>query len=104
MLRLAFYEAVAGYGLDGEYDGSNQIVEALMQQVVFNVDRAKDRYNSAKKGGRKAKYDAGEVEGLLQMGYNKKEIAEKIGCSVRTIERAIKKIKEKPEGEVRQNP
>ena len=23
MLRLAFYEAVASYGLDGEYDGSN---------------------------------------------------------------------------------
>ena len=74
-----------------------------MQSVALGVDKARERYNSAQKVGKKARYDSEEIIGLLQMGLKKKEVAEKIGCSVRTVERAMQKMKDTPKEELRQN-
>lgn len=96
-LRLSLYEAIVNYGLNGEYDQSNPMVVAFMQQIVFSIDKAQSNYESSiqngGKGGAKKKYNHDKIRQLFSEGKNKFDIAKEIGCSTKTVERVTKDLR-----------
>jgi hypothetical protein len=91
-----FIEAVCEYGLYGEYDTEDPMVNALMVTVTQGIDRAQNRYTNAKAngttGGRPAKDKSQEyarIKELQSQGKTQKEIASIIGKSTRTIQRIL---------------
>lgn len=40
-------KAIVEYGIYGEYDKTNPIIEAMMVNISFGIDKAKDRYNGS---------------------------------------------------------
>lgn len=91
-----FIEAVCEYGLYGEYDTEDPMVNALMVTVTQGIDRAQNRYTTAKAngstGGRPIKDNSQEytrIKELQAQGKTQKEIASIIGKSTRTIQRIL---------------
>lgn len=90
-LALKYIKAVMEYGLYGEYDDSDNVVNALMNPVVIAIDNAGKRQEKNKidgsRGGAKRKYDYEEVWRLVDSGLKNSEIARKIGCNPKTVKR-----------------
>lgn len=87
-----FVKAVAQYGLYGEYDESDPVINALMQQAAFGIDKArnnrKKNVEDGKKGGRKKKFANEVIWELKDKGLTNQQVANQLGCSVKTVERA----------------
>lgn len=87
-----FVKAVAQYGLYGEYDESDPVINALMRQASFGIDKARENrkknINDGKKGGRKKQFADEEIWKLKDEGMTNAEVAKCLGCSVKTVERA----------------
>lgn len=79
------------FGLYGEYDESNPVINALMQSVIFGIEGAKGRrkknQEDGKKGGRK-KFPDEVIWKLLDEGKDNNTVAKELGCSLRTVYRA----------------
>ena len=93
-LAYKLMEAIIQYGLNGEYDTSNIIVNGLMQQTIFAIDQAQERYDKSRengaKGGRPKKgATAKEIKELLAIGKTRKEIATILNISEKTITRRL---------------
>lgn len=91
-----FIEAVCEYGLYGEYDTEDPMVNALMVAVTQGIDRAQNRYATAQAngatGGRPTKDKSQEyarIKELQGQGKTQKEIASIMGISTRTIQRTL---------------
>ena len=100
-LAYKLMEAIIQYGLNGEYDTSNIIVNGLMQQTIFAIDQAQERYdksseNGAKGGRPKKGATADEIKELLATGKTRKEVAGILGISEKTISRRLKEAEELP--------
>ena len=100
-LAYKLMEAIIQYGLNGEYDTSNIIVNGLMQQTIFAIDQAQERYDKSRengaKGGRPKKgATADEIKELLSTGKTRKEVADILGISEKTISRRLKEAEELP--------
>lgn len=95
-LALKYAEAVMEYGLNGEYDESNGLINALMASAIFNIDKAQERYiknkDDGSKGGRKEKYPAEKIWELQDQGLSKEEIIRELGCSAKTYDRKAKRV------------
>lgn len=95
-LALKYAEAVMEYGLNGEYDESNSLINALMISTIFNIDKAQERYNKTKgdgsKGGRKEKYPAEKIWEMQDQGMTKDEIVKALGCNPKTYDRKAKRV------------
>lgn len=95
-LAYEYAKAVMEYGLTGDYDQSNPIINALMAQTVFSIDKAEERRYKNKqdgvKGGRKEQFPAEKIWELQDAGFTKEEIIKKLGCSARTYQRKAKRI------------
>ena len=96
-LAYKLMEAIIQYGLNGEYDTSNIIVNGLMQQTIFAIDQAqerndKSRENGAKGGRPKKGATADEIKELLATGKTRKEVAGILGISEKTISRRLKEL------------
>lgn len=85
-------KAIMDYGIYGEWD-SDPIIDALMVTTKFQIDAAQERHIASKKngstGGRKTQYDHEEIRMLINSGWSKDEVCNKVGCSPRTVERAL---------------
>ena len=92
-LALEAYDAIVNYGLNGEIYEGNLMVQAVLPSIMQGIDNAKERYQKAvengKKGGRPTKINGSEVVKLRNEGKTQKEIAEKLGCSERTVSRKL---------------
>lgn len=92
-LAFKFIKAAMEYGLYGEYDESDAVINALMQQVIFGIDnvdkRREKNVEDGKKGGRKRKNEDEVVWAMIDSGKTKEEVACELKCSVRTIQRAL---------------
>lgn len=101
-MKLKLYEAIVDYGLTGEYDESDPLINAMMKQTSFAIDRAQENYakavNGGRKGGVKKKYDDDEIRRLLAEGKTRTEVMDIVGCSAKTIQRAVN-VQPKPEFE-----
>ena len=95
-LAYQLLEAIIEYGLYGEYDESNCIINSIMPGIKVGIDKAAGRYEAAsiggKKGGSREKYDKDEIRRLLDKGKSHKEIAALLGCSTKTVQRVGHKV------------
>lgn len=92
-----FLNAVMEFGLYGVVpDEDDDVWMYGFEQTITSIDKAKDRYNKAvengKKGGRPKKYDDQLILELKKQGLSNSQIAVRLGCSTRTVERAIAEI------------
>ena len=95
-LAFQLMEAIVEYGLYGEYDESNCIINSIMPGIKVGIDKAAGRYEAAstggKKGGSREKYDKNEIKRMLDEGMSHKEIAATLGCSTKTVQRVGHKV------------
>lgn len=87
-----FYKAVIDFGLYGVLpDEDSDVWLYGFEQTITSIDAAKNRYAAAiengKKGGRPKTVDADKVLELKQEGMTNKQVAERLGCSVSSIEK-----------------
>lgn len=69
--------AIVEYGIYGEYDNNNPIIEAMMLPVVNGIDKAKGKYNAKKANTAQTKHYE-EIANLYLLGEKQNEIAIKL--------------------------
>lgn len=98
VLAEKFLTAVIEYGLEGEYDESDPIVNALMSAAVVGIDNAHNRraasQDNGTKGGRPKVYSSERMVELAQQGKTSQQIADELGCSIKTVQRALKEARD----------
>lgn len=82
-------------GTTGELTTDNPMIQGIVIGAIApNIKKAKDRYavavENGKKGGRKERFSADEIQSLKQQGLTNQQIADKLGCSVSTVEKKAK--------------
>ena len=93
-VAMSFLNAVMEFGLYGVMPEEEDDVWLYgFEQTITSIDRAKDRYEKSiengKKGGRPKKFDEQQMLELKRKGMSNKDIAARMGCSVRTVERTF---------------
>ena len=97
-MATSFLEAVCQYGLFYDYDDSDVVVDAMMNQVKISIDNAHRRYDASvangTKGGAPKKYDEEAIVDFVEAGHTQREASEKFGCPERTVRRYVKARKD----------
>ena len=100
-------KAIVNYGIYREYDQGDPIIDAMMVSIMFTIDRAAERYDQAKaigeKGGADKKFDDAQILALKAQGWTHKQIADELGCSTKTVQRAISNHKNGQSGQTGQD-
>lgn len=91
---LELIRALEQFGLYGQLpEAEDEVWLYGLEQMVENIQRAKDRYaasvENGKKGGRPPKAPPEEIRARLAQGKTKEEVAQELGISTKTVERAI---------------
>ena len=96
-LAEKFLTAVIEYGLEGEYDESDPFINALMGSVTVGIDNAHSRrtisQDNGSKGGRPKLYSPDRIAELVAQGKTSQQIADELGCSLKTVQRALKELR-----------
>ena len=96
-LAEKFLTAVIEYGLEGEYDESDPLINALMGSVTISIDNAHSRrvasQDNGSKGGRPKLYSSEKIAELVAQGRTSQQIADELGCSLKTVQRASKEVR-----------
>lgn len=82
------------YGVTGEMTSKDTIITGLVNAMcVALIEKSKNRYNACKnngqRGGRPRQYDPEEIATLHDSGLSDEQIAEQLGCNLRTVQRAL---------------
>lgn len=82
------------YGVTGQMTSEDPIVTSIVTGMCAAlIDKSKKRYNTCvangKKGGRPKQYNAEDVLYLHNQGLSDQDIADNLGCSVKTVQRAL---------------
>ena len=78
-------------GTSGKMSTDDPMITSIVRGAIeVNMNKAKDRYNSALKAqGRPPKYSIDKINELKEQGMSNQEIADTLGCSIRTVQRAL---------------
>lgn len=92
----AVARAIIQYGLSGEIEDSDPTVLSRVEAVCADLMQSNSaRYSAALnggyKGGRPVAHDPDLIKELYARGMSYKDIADQLGCAVRTVQRAIAK-------------
>ena len=90
----AVARAIIQYGLYGKSETEDQTILRKVDAVCSDLMKStKSRYVASVKngsqGGRPKKYDDGIIIDLHNQGLSPQDIAENLGCSVKTVQRAL---------------
>lgn len=82
------------YGVTGQMTSEDPIVTSIVTGMCSAlIDKSKRRYNTCvangKKGGRPKQYSTDDVLHLHNQGLSDQDIADNLGCSVKTVQRAL---------------
>ena len=82
------------YGVTGEMTTEDPVIVGTVTGMCSAlIDKSKKRYNTCvangKKGGRPKQYNAEDVLYLHNQGLSDQDIADNLGCSVKTVQRAL---------------
>ena len=82
------------YGVTGEMTSDDPVVIGTVTGMCAAlIDRSKKRYNSCvsngKKGGRPKQYSTEDMLHLRSQGLSDQDIADNLGCSVKTVQRTL---------------
>lgn len=98
-LAYKYLLAIAQYGISGVYDETDPVLNGLMVSAVMGIDRAQERYQEAKdvgkSGGRPRSNSLESIRELAAAGLSTQEIADNLNCSVRTVQRGLKALRDK---------
>lgn len=84
-------------GTAGDMETSKKsIISWINGSCMDNINSAKDRYAKAvengKKGGRPTEVDTKQITELKSEGLTHNQIATELGCSTKTVQRALKQV------------
>ena len=85
------------YGVTGEMTTDDPIIVGTVNSMCAAlIEKSKNRHRAAiangKQGGRPKQYTDEDVWNLHQQGLSDQEIADNLGCSVRTVQRKLKQM------------
>ena len=85
---------IVNYGVTGQITTDNPLIVGIINGMcVPLIDKSKSRYamsiSNGGKGGRPAKYSKDEMCQLRDQGLTQQEIADRLGCSKKTVQRAL---------------
>jgi DNA-binding NarL/FixJ family response regulator len=91
----AVARAMIQYGLRGECETDDETILRKVDAVCSDLMQStQSRYvasiQGGKQGGRPKQYDADTMQALRDAGMTYQEIADELGCSVRTVQRELK--------------
>jgi hypothetical protein len=82
------------YGVTGQMTSNDPIVTSTVTGMCAAlIDKSKKRYNTCvangKRGGRPRQYNQDEIITLHNCGLSDEQIANQLGCNLRTVQRAL---------------
>ena len=82
------------YGVTGRMTSDDPIITGTVTGMCAAlIDKSKKRYNTCvvngKRGGRPKQYSAEDMMYLRNQGLSDQEIADNLGCNVKTVQRAL---------------
>lgn len=102
-----YLKAVCEYGITNSYEKGDPVLDALMEQTVFSIDKATDRYLQAiengKRGGAPLKYDKMAIVEYVNSGHTQKEASDRFGCNVRTVRRYVQEYRDSLKGVINED-
>jgi hypothetical protein len=89
-----FLRQIVIYGVTGEIETDNPMIVGFINAMCKDLlDKSKKRHKACiengNRGGRPKQYDDDEMKTLYQQGMSAEDIAAKMGCSVKTVQRAL---------------
>ena len=90
----AVARAIIQYGLYKQCDTTDETILRKVDAVCSDLmESTYSRYiatiNGGKQGGRPIQYDPEVIQALRNSGKTYQEIADELGCSIRTVQRAL---------------
>jgi hypothetical protein len=85
---------IINYGTSKQFDTDDETVINMVNGMCRDlIDSAKKRREASvangKQGGRPKKYSDGEIIALYNQGLSEQEIADSLGCNIKTVQRAL---------------
>ena len=85
---------IVNYGVTGQITTDNPLIVGIVNAMCTTlIDKSKSRYamsiGNGSKGGRPTKYNKDEMRRLKDQGMTQQEIADQLGCSKKTVQRAL---------------
>ena len=82
------------YGVTGEMTSEDPVITGTVTAMCSAViDKSKKRYNNyienGKSGGRPKQYNDETIISLYESGLSEQDIADNLGCHIRTVKRAL---------------
>ena len=89
-----FLRQIVIYGVTGEIETDNPMIVGFINAMCKDLlDKSKKRHKACiengNRGGRPKQYDDDEMRALYQQGMSVEDIATKMGCSIKTVQRAL---------------
>lgn len=90
----AIAKEIITYGVTGQVTTADPLILGIVRGMCTTlIDKSKTRYiasiKNGQKGGRPTTYDAELIISLHNQGLSPQDIADNLGCSVKTVKRAL---------------
>ena len=93
-IAASIAKEIITYGVTGQTTTDDPLILGIVRGMCATlIDKSKTRYirsiENGKKGGRPKKYNVDNIIALHNQGLSAQDIAENLGCSVKTVQRAL---------------
>lgn len=88
---------IINYGTAKEFDTDDEkiinMVNGMCRDLIISAKKRRDAsVANGKQGGRPKKYSDDEIIALHNQGLSEQDIADNLGCNIRTVQRALLSI------------
>lgn len=95
----AVARAIIQYGIRGEIENEDPTILSRIEAVCSDLMQSNaSRYDAAvqngKRGGKPKQYSDDEIISMHELGLSEQDIADNLGCHIRTVKRALSNIEE----------
>ena len=85
---------IINYGTSKEFDTDDQkiinMVNGMCRDLIISAKRRRQAsVENGRQGGRPTKYSQDDIVALYNKGLTEQDIADNLGCSLRTVQRAL---------------